>query len=469
MLEKVKRYVEKWQMLTKEDCVIVGVSGGADSICLLCVLLELQKEIGFDVVAVHVNHGLRGEEADRDQQYVKSLCEAKNVICEIYSADVESIAKKRKQSTEEAGREVRKEFFEMARKKHGGTKIALAHHKNDNAETVLFHMARGTGLKGLGGIAPVNGRFIRPLLCAGRDEIESYLEEKKISYCTDASNQSDVYTRNRIRNHVLPYMEQELNAKTVDHISETAQQMREVQAYLESQTACHIKASAKKIENGYFVSEVGFADTPEVLRPLMLKQILAEVSGKEKDLEAIHLKSLQELFEKQVGRKIDLPYQMEGVRVYEGIEITLKNQVCVEFAAEVEVDLKEAEAEYMWNGQKIHCRVQNKMQIDGETLEKNNTKRFDCGIIKDGISFRTRREGDYITIHPDGRTQKLKSYFINEKIPLKERDKILLLADGNHIMWIVGYRVNCAYQIKENTSCVLEVHIDKGEENGREN
>ena len=104
------------------------------------------------------------------------------------------------------------------------------------------------------------------------------------------------------------------------------------------------------------------------------------------------------------------------------------------------------------------------MQIDGETLEKSHTKRFDCDIIKNGISFRTRRPGDYITIHPDGRTQKLKTYFINEKIPQKERDKILLVADGSHILWIVGYRVNCAYQTKENTNCVLEIHIDEGEE-----
>ena len=111
----------------------------------------------------------------------------------------------------------------------------------------------------------------------------------------------------------------------------------------------------------------------------------------------------------------------------------------------------------------------NKLQIDGETLEKSHTKRFDCDIIKNGITFRTRRQGDYITIHPDGRTQKLKSYFVNEKIPQEKRDKILLVADGSHILWIVGYRVNCAYQTNENTNSVLEIHIDEGEENGRDN
>jgi len=469
MLEKVKRYAEKWQMLTNEDCVIVGVSGGADSICLLLILLELQKEIGFKVVAVHVNHRLRGKEADDDETFVRNFCESRNVICEIYSADVESIAKKRKQSTEEAGREVRKEFFEETRKKYNGTKIALAHHKNDNAETVLLHLARGTGIKGLGGIAPVNGVFIRPLLCVEREEIERYLDAHNISYCIDETNQSDEYTRNRIRNHVLPYMEKELNSKTVDHISETAQQMRKVQEYLEEQTKAYFDECVIEKQLGFFVTEKEFEKIPDVLKPLLLKSVLAKVAGKEKDLEAIHLKQLQDLFDKQVGKKIDLPYQMEGCRVYAGIEICLKDKEQNEIPEEVVVDLQEGQTQYIWGEQKIRCCVRNKLQTDGETLEKNHTKRFDCDIIKDVVSFRTRREGDYITIHPDGRTQKLKSFFINEKIPLKDRDRILLLADGNHVMWIVGYRVNCAYQINENTRCVLEVHMDKGEKNGGNN
>ena len=165
MKDKVRNYMDKWQMLQSEDCVIVGVSGGADSICLLLLLSQLQKTIGFRMVAVHVNHGLRGLDADADEAYVKKFCEKLGVICEIYSADVELISKKRKQSTEEAGREVRREFFEKTMKKYGGTKIALAHHQNDSAETFFINLARGTGIRGLGGIAPVNGNVIRPLLC----------------------------------------------------------------------------------------------------------------------------------------------------------------------------------------------------------------------------------------------------------------------------------------------------------------
>ena len=173
MQRKIEQYVSKWDMLKKEDKVITGVSGGADSICLLFVLLELQKKIPFELVVVHVNHGLRGEDADGDEAYVKELCKEHGIVCEIYSENVELIAKNRKQSTEEAGRYVRREAFQKAMQTHGGTKIALAHHKNDSVETFFMNLARGTGLKGLGGIRPVVGEYIRPLLCLERKEIET--------------------------------------------------------------------------------------------------------------------------------------------------------------------------------------------------------------------------------------------------------------------------------------------------------
>lgn len=469
MLEKVRRYVEKYQMLTKEDGVIVGVSGGADSVCLLLVLLELQKEIGFELAAVHVNHGLRGIDADSDEAYVKRLCEERCVPLETYFVDVAFVAKERKQSTEEAGREVRRECFERAGSKYKATKVALAHHQNDNAETMLFRLARGTGIKGLGGMAPMAGKYIRPLLCVEREEIEAYLEGQGIKYCIDETNESDEYTRNRVRNHLIPYMERELNEKTVSHINDTMDYMRQVQEYLEEQTHKYKKMCLTQTEKGYCILQAEYQRIPEVLRPILIKNVLVDICQREKDLESAHLNQIEELFARQTGRKIHLPYGMEAKRIYDGVEIYRKMEEYAHSPEEFFFCLEEQSATYEWHNQKICCRILNKLQIDGETLEKSHTKCFDCDIIKNGISFRTRRPGDYITIHSDGRKQKLKSYFINEKVPQEERDKVLLVADGNHVLWIVGYRVNCAYQVNENTKRVLEVHVDKGEENGREN
>ena len=202
MYRKVREYIKTWQMLGREDKVIAGISGGADSICLLFMLLELKEEMEFRIAAVHIHHGLRNETADRDEAYVRSVCGKENVELFVYHEDVKQYAKERGLTKEEAGREVRRRCFLEVLREQGGTHIATAHHKNDNAETVLWNLCRGTGLKGMGGISPKNGVWIRPLLCLERKEIESYLEKGGISYCTDETNLEDAYTRNRIRNHV---------------------------------------------------------------------------------------------------------------------------------------------------------------------------------------------------------------------------------------------------------------------------
>ncbi len=463
MKDKVKNYMDKWQMLQSEDCVIVGVSGGADSICLLLLLSQLQRTMGFRMVAVHVNHGLRGLEADADEAYVKKFCKELGVACENYSADVELISKKRKQSTEEAGREVRREFFEETMRKYHGTKIALAHHQNDNAETFFINLARGTGLRGLGGIAPVNGNVIRPLLCLKREEIENYLKQEGISYCTDDTNYGDEYTRNRIRNHTIPYLQERVNPKVVERMNETMEQIRLVQEFLDEQVQIYWQKCVIDAERGHCILEETYMQTPEAVKPLLLKKVLITVCGREKDLESVHVRQLQELFQKQVGRKTDLPYHMEGRRVYEGILVYVKENQPKQKLDEVIFDIHDKEAYFQIGKKQIFCRVTD------EYVEKSRTKLFNCDIIKNNISIRTRKQGDYITIHEDGRTQKLKSYFINEKIPQEQRDEILLVAEGSHVLWIVGYRTNPVYEVKTNTKCVLEIQIDEGDNYGREN
>lgn len=469
MLRKIKEYVTRWHMLEKEDKVIVGVSGGADSICLLFVLLELQKSIPFEIIVVHVNHGLRGLDADEDEAYVKKICEEQDLLCVTYSENVELIAKNRKQSTEEAGREVRYAAFYRTLELYGGTKIALAHHKNDNVETFLMNMARGTGLKGLGGIRPVSGKLIRPLLCMEREEIEQYLQKKGIAYCTDKTNASDEYTRNRIRNHVIPYMEKEINSCTVSHINDTMEQLLEIQSYLEVQRDIHMETCVRVQEDGYIVNWEELKKIPNVIQTLVLKQALVNITGMEKDITSVHLKELQNLFQKQVGRRLDLPYETEALKMYEGIKLRKKTAIETEkIVCEVSVN-ESNEQQIILENMTLILRVFENFDGNMQDVQKNNTKWFDYDIIKNGLCIRTRKPGDYITIHQDGKKQKLKSYFINEKIPKEERDKVLLVADGSHILWIIGYRVNCRYQADRNTKHVLEIQMNEGESYGRDN
>ena len=220
--EKVFAYIREHHMLQAGDRVVVGVSGGADSACLLFLLLEWQKEVPTDIAVVHVDHGIRAE-AGEDARYVEQLCEERGIPFFLTRAEVRNRARMEKISEEEAGRRTRYEAFEKAAKEWGATKIAVAHNSNDRSETQLFHLFRGSGIRGLASILPVRDRIIRPLLCLERWEIEKFLQQRGIVYCKDATNEEDDYTRNRIRHHILPYAEENIVKCCVAHMNQTAE------------------------------------------------------------------------------------------------------------------------------------------------------------------------------------------------------------------------------------------------------
>ena len=240
-MEKVLDYIRKNGMLKEGDRVIAGVSGGADSICLLFLLDRYREALGISVEVVHMEHGIRGKESLEDAAFVENFCRERKIPCHIFHRDVPSLARKWKCSEEEAGRRARYEAFEEICEKYGGTKIAVAHNRNDQAETLLFHLVRGSGLSGLSGIRPVRGKIIRPLLCLTREEIEGFLKEEGISFRTDASNLETDYARNRIRLNILPLLREELNPRTCEHLAETAERLALAEDYLEAQAEEAVK------------------------------------------------------------------------------------------------------------------------------------------------------------------------------------------------------------------------------------
>ena len=510
MYQKVREYIRRYKMLEQGDKIIAGVSGGADSICLLFMLIGLAKEIGCSVTAVHVHHGLRGAAADADAAYVERVCREQGIGCRIFREDVGAFAERNRLTVEEAGRDVRRACFLRVMEEEQGTKVALAHHQNDNAETLIWNLCRGCGIKGLGGIAPVAGAFIRPLLCLRRDEIESYLKERGIAYCVDETNLEDAYTRNRIRRHVIPYLEENVNRQSVEHMSETMEQIRKIGSYLEQEVLRYQKECVSFREDGAAVLEKeAFRKVPEAVRAFLLHELLCRAARRRKDIEAVHVKMLEALLEKQVGRQIRLPYGVRAVRCYEGIElITVSGEEYERGRRGHKEDRREYEegrrghkegrrvpqesgetdkasvicisgscgsAELPWmdgSVRKLKWRVLERESDEKEEMiifPKNPyTKWFDYDIIKNTVKMRYREPGDYITISKNGGTQKLKQYFINEKVPGRQRDKIWLAADGRHIMWIVGYRQNQMYQITDKTRRILEIEINGGEDDGGE-
>ena len=485
-MKRIEKFIQKYHMLTCGDKVIAGVSGGADSVCLFLMLLEVREKIGLDLIAVHVHHGLRGEAADQDQRFVEALCEQHRIPLEIFHVNLESIAKKRKQSLEEAGRMVRREAFDSVCKKYGGNKIALAHHQNDNAETLLWNLSRGTGLDGLGGIRPVNGKFIRPLLCMNRKEIEEYLAKRKQSYCIDETNAGTDYTRNKLRHLVLPILEEQVNSAAVRHMNETMEQIWELQEYMQEQVeAAYQECVQEHFEKACWIQiqQKSFETFPELIKKMVIRKGMEQVGGKKRDLSHKHVDVMMELMNKQVGRTLDLPYEMHAKRNYEGIR--LEKQRTYSFGEEKKAEImQECMSELNIPGEtiladrnlKLRCKILEKpknLSIK-DIPQKIYTKWFDYGIIKSSLYIRTRQAGDTIVIDEKGHQKKLKNWFVDEKIPKEVRDSQLLLAENNEILWVLGHRMSQAYQVKQSTKWILQIEVetyksDGGKENGRNN
>ena len=483
--EKAEVLIRKYNMIGVDDVVVAGVSGGADSVCLLFVLCRLSKKYHFSVKACHVNHGLRGADADEDERFVEELCREWNVPCRVFHENVELIARKRKQSTEEAGRTARRMAFETMCREDGGTKIAAAHHCNDNAETMLLNIARGTGLGGLCGIRPVCGRWIRPLLGVSREEIVSALTEAGIPWREDLSNAEDIYTRNRIRHNIIPLLCSQVNPETVLHLSRLSRQAAEVWDYVmqgvetawgRCVTVCGESASALEIRKDEFEKEM------PAIRNQLIHRCICEAAGMNRDVEAVHVSAVTDLFGRQTGRKLCLPYGVTAYRVYGGVRLKKEADSeplrgagtgrSSETTGDTETVLKiPGEVSVPGRTWRISCRVYERKEADnGETRlpQKSYTKCFDYDIIKHTVSVRNRRPGDYLVIGKNGNRQKLKSYFVNEKVPSGERGNLLLIADGSHIMWIPGMRMSARYQITGDTKRILEIKITEDEKNGRE-
>lgn len=478
MVTKVREFVRQQNMWEENDHIIAGISGGADSVCLFLMLLELKKEWNLKLTAVHVHHGLRGREADEDEAFVRELCEKYQVAFRSFRVDAADEARRRRISEEEAGRELRRELFEQVRCEEGADRIAVAHHRNDNVETFLFRLCRGSGIEGLCGMRPVNGRIVRPLLCVSRREIEAYLSERGQSYCTDRTNKENTYSRNKIRNQLIPYMEREVNAGCISHIADTMEQFLEIQEYMQEELAKIEKDCVIFEEDRVYIIEESYSRQPEILRKMLLKKCLIHISGKQRDIGSIHIRALENLMGLQCGREVHLPYEVLAEKDYKGIRLSKKREGRRKeepYADTGGADAPEGKCSACAKGDmilQIPCAkgpVRTRVfarRTDANILEKTHTKWFDYDIIKNSLQIRTRKPGDYLVVDRKGSRQKLKSYFVNEKIPKEKRDNILLLAEGNHILWIIGYRMSMAYQVTEQTERILEVQVVEGYKDG---
>ncbi len=476
LTEQVYSYMKRWEMTAPGDTVVLGLSGGADSTGLLSVLLALRDRLGIRLRAVHVHHGLRGEEADRDAAFARDLCSRTGIPFRAEYIDAAAEAEKTGTSVEEAGRNARYRILSREAEAFGsGGKIAAAHHADDNTETVLMNLFRGTGLQGLGGIRPVQGRIIRPLLFLRKREICEYLAEQGISWVEDSTNLEQEYTRNYVRGTLLPGVREHVNAGADRNILRTARFAAEADLYfrnlaLEKLEEIRLQApeNGKSTGDGSHIlaADAGkLAREPRIVQEYLVRGLLRELGCPQKDIGSGHIEDVLGLCRKETGKMVMLPYGVTAQMSYGKLLLSRPEE------AKTGGGIPAAEAGKLpEEGDRFTFRLIPRAEC-GKIPAAEYTKWLDYATIMGTLSVRYRREGDYICVAP-GVKKTLHRYMIDEKIPAGLRDRIPLLADGSHILWIVGYRISWACRITGQTEKVLQVTYssDEGGKNiGREN
>jgi len=470
--QKIRNMMKRCRMVSPGQRILAAVSGGADSVCLLAVLHALAPEFSFSLEAVHVEHGIRGEESLQDCAYVERLCGKLGVRLTVRHIHVPELARQSGRTEEEEARIQRYRIFEETAEQCGAQRVAVAHHLGDQAETVLWNLIRGSGLRGLRGILPVrplrDGQaasplVVRPLLETSREEIEQYLEACGLSYRTDRTNLDKTVTRNKIRHDILPDLIK-LNAQAPRHIAQAAEEAAEAEVYLERVTARAAEGCIHCQADGQPVLLLARWQKEEpFIRRRLLRECIRRASGNGslKDIGAVHVEALMGLACGGGEKSVRLPGELTAVRSYGQIRFlsgaeALSGAVLPAAGALYAQDARPGErwVEVPFPGRQMvhyggYC-FSLECGCAGESGICIPKKRFTKWIAYATIAqkesqklcFRTRRPGDVLVVRQDGSRKKLSDYLIDEKIPSSLRDRVVLLAIGSEVLWVAGMRIS---------------------------
>ena len=413
MRNKLRAFLREQNMVQPGDRVICAVSGGADSMALLWAMYSLREKLDIRVEAAHFNHHLRGEESDRDEAFVASFCKAHGICCHLGSGQVEAGEK----GLEAAARNARYAFLQAL-----PGKIATAHTADDNAETLLMHLIRGTGLKGLGGIATQRDNLIRPMLTVTRQEVLAFLEEENIPFVTDSSNETDAFLRNRIRHHVMPLLKQE-NPSLSQNLSATALRLRQDEEALDGLAEATTDVAA-------------IQKLPTPIQTRALGKLLVSFGVKEPEAE--HIELIRKVLYSEnpsayaafpgnilIGRRYDTLVKLEELPALGTYLLCCPGETVIPEL-----------------GLKVICR---------KPVDRGEGLRVRTG---EGLILRSRHEGD--TIRLSGGTKTLKKLFIDKKIPARERNRIPVLADDAGVVAVWGIGPDCDRKENPNWEILFE-------------
>ncbi|KAF0185807.1 MAG: tRNA(Ile)-lysidine synthase [Nitrospirae bacterium] len=455
ILDKVKLTLQKHDMLHAGEHVLVGLSGGADSVCLLTVLDRLKPEMNLRITAAYLDHGLRPEETPQETDFCRDLCGAFDIAFHVQKLNVRAHAKAEKLSTQESARELRYRALQDIAALVGAHRIAIGHHADDQAETILMRLFRGTGPSGMAGIRPVRKNIIRPLIDIERKHIEAFLDAEGIAFMVDSSNLRDDYMRNKLRHHIMPAIKK-LNCDVIKTMSRTAEICRDEERYFEVQvTKTLMKLITRKTDTAIelFLSPLEAMD--KVILRRVLRRALDETRGL-REIGLVHIEEIMRLIRSgAAGDRSYLPGGRRAIRKYATMLITSDIPQTIEpvaFDSSRSLPIPQA-------GIVLLPRLIARQQWDGSFGDAKTSAVFDAGKLTLPLTVRSRVAGDFFYPFGFGKRKKLQDFFVDEKVARDERDAVPLLLSGDAIAWVAGYRIDARYAVGEATESLLQILI----------